>query len=262
MTRALVPLLGIFFLVAPVAAQPEENTPPDCTAAVASVGTLWPPNHAVVEVAIQGVTDADGDAPDVTITGVTQDEPLVGAGDGDLCPDATGVGVDERVGLRAERSGAGDGRVYHVSFTADDGLGGSCSGAVVVCVPHDQGQGSACADGGALVDATGGEILCDGEACDADECTVVDLPDACAGGPLPRSITRRLDRSALLLERALLADDPEQEVRSRLRAAKLYRKASTAAAKAAGRLAPGCGEALAGQLAAAHTCASCLLPAE
>ena len=57
--------------------------------------------------------------------------------------------------MRAERSGAGDGRVYEVRFVADDGRGGQCRGAVRVCVPHDRGRGSTCVDEGPLVDSTG-----------------------------------------------------------------------------------------------------------
>ncbi len=30
------------------------------------------------------------------------------------------------------------GRVYEISFTADDGNGGSCTGSVTVGVPHDK----------------------------------------------------------------------------------------------------------------------------
>jgi hypothetical protein len=41
--------------------------------------------------------------------------------------------------VRAERAGNGNGRVYHILFTAaDDGHGSSCSGAVTVGVPHSQ----------------------------------------------------------------------------------------------------------------------------
>lgn len=127
---------------------------PDCSAAVASPSQLWPPNHQFVDVAVNGVTDPDGDAVTITITGITQDEPINGLGDGNTCPDATGVG-DAVASLRAERSGKGDGRVYHVSFTATDDLGGQCQGTVAVCVPHDQGQGHTCVDEGPLFDSTG-----------------------------------------------------------------------------------------------------------
>lgn len=57
-----------------------------------------------------------------------------GLGDGDTGPDAVIQG--ETVLLRAERSGTGNGRVYWVSFTAMDARGESCSGAVMVGVPH------------------------------------------------------------------------------------------------------------------------------
>lgn len=55
--------------------------------------------------------------------------------------------------VRAERSGTGDGRVYRIMFSADDGKGGSCTGEVLVTVPHDQ-SGAAAVDQGALFDST------------------------------------------------------------------------------------------------------------
>ena len=70
----------------------------------------------------------------ITITGVTQDESTNGQGDGDTPIDAV-INADGTVLLRAERSGTGDGRVYHVSFTASD-MEGSASGVVKVSVPH------------------------------------------------------------------------------------------------------------------------------
>jgi hypothetical protein len=42
------------------------------------------------------------------------------------------------VSVRSERAGGGDGRVYHLGFTASDGRGGTCQGEVTVYVPHDQ----------------------------------------------------------------------------------------------------------------------------
>lgn len=134
------------------------NLPPDCSAAAANPGELWPPNHKFATVSVGGVTDPDGDAVTITITSVFQDEPINGLGDGDTCPDATGVG-GATASLRVERAGTpkvpGDGRVYHVSFTADDGNGGQCTGAVTVCVPHDQRPGHVCVDQGPLVNSTG-----------------------------------------------------------------------------------------------------------
>jgi hypothetical protein len=131
------------------------STPPDCSAAIASPDRLWPPNRRFNDIAIDGVTDPEGDPITITITGITQDEPLTGRrGAGRKCPDATGVGSPTAI-VRAERIGRRDGRVYHVSFTADDGRGGQCTGLVTVCVPHDRRPGQVCIDEGPLQDSTG-----------------------------------------------------------------------------------------------------------
>jgi hypothetical protein len=123
----------------------------DCSGAAPTVAALWPPNHKLVEVGVQGVVDRGGAPVAVTVTGVRQDEPVNDGGDGNTAPDAALAG--STVQLRAERSGLGDGRVYHLDFTATAG-GRSCQGSVQVCVPHDQGQGAACLDQGPLFDST------------------------------------------------------------------------------------------------------------
>jgi hypothetical protein len=122
------------------------NDPPACGQARPSAALLWPPNHKLVEITLSGVTDPENDPVTLTITGVTQDEPVNGTGDGDTSPDAVIQGG--KVLLRAERSGNGNGRVYHISFTARDMDGGACTGFVTVGVPHnnkgtpiDGGQG-------------------------------------------------------------------------------------------------------------------------
>jgi hypothetical protein len=110
------------------------DDPPSCELARASTDLLWPPNHKMVSVSILGVTDPQNDAIDLTVTGITQDEPVNGLGDGDTSPD--GVLDGAKALLRAERAGAGNGRVYRVSFVADDRRGETCVGAVTVGVPH------------------------------------------------------------------------------------------------------------------------------
>ena len=94
----------------------DANQPPSCGLATASPSLLWPPNHKLVSVAVQGVSDPDDRDVRITITGVTQDEPLNGLGDGDTTPDA--VIQAGSVLLRAERSGLGTGRIYTVTFSA------------------------------------------------------------------------------------------------------------------------------------------------
>lgn len=127
------------------------NDPPDCSAAGPSVAVLWPPNHRLMKVNVEGVTDPDGDTVVVTIVGIHQDELVDDVGDGAFAPDGSGVG-SSWAWLRAERAGGGDGRVYHVAFTAEDTSGGACSGVVKVAVP--QTNGVAAIDGGPLYDAT------------------------------------------------------------------------------------------------------------
>src|SRR4029077_14376733 len=113
-----------------------------CTAATTGLGTLWPPNHKYVAGQIAGVTDPDGNPIALTITGITQDEPVNSTADGATSPDAT-ISSGGAFQVRSERSGQGDGRVYRVGFTATDGLGGECSGVGRIGVPHDQGGQSA-----------------------------------------------------------------------------------------------------------------------
>jgi uncharacterized repeat protein (TIGR01451 family) len=113
------------------------NHNPVCTAVAASPINLWPPNHKLVPVVLSGATDADGDALTWAVTGVTQDEPTNGLGDGDTAIDAV-LGSGPNLLVRAERSGTGDGRVYRIATTVTDGHGGSCTAVAVVGVPHDQ----------------------------------------------------------------------------------------------------------------------------
>jgi hypothetical protein len=129
------------------------NTPPDCSTVQPSEQTLWPPNHKLETVGVSGATDADGDTVTLTITGVTQDEPLNGLGDGDTSPDAAHVpGHADQVKLRSERSGPGDGRVYRIGVGGSDGRGGFCSVTVNTTVVKSQGHGAA-ADSGLIVNS-------------------------------------------------------------------------------------------------------------
>ena len=116
-----------------------DDNPPSCTNAQSSESSLWPPKHTMKNITILGVTDPDNDPITITITGIRQDEPTLGLGTGDQSPDGAGVGTNT-ANVRVERSGTADGRVYHISFTADDGIGGMCNGDVMVSIPHNQGQ--------------------------------------------------------------------------------------------------------------------------
>jgi large repetitive protein len=138
------------------------NTPPVLNSPRADVPVLWPPDHRMVQVHILGVVDPDQPPYNATITinKVTQDEATNGLGDGDTPVDAVithNAGSDDTLLIRAERSGKGNGRVYHVHFTASDpesiALGNSPTGVVTVTVPHDK-KTDVAIDGGELFDST------------------------------------------------------------------------------------------------------------
>jgi hypothetical protein len=122
------------------------NDPPACAGARASSASIWPPNHRLVPVSIVGVTDPDDDTVTIAITDITQDEPVNALGDGDTGPDGfleAGTAL-----VRAERAGAGNGRVYRLVFMASDGQNGTCTGTVTVAVPPSMRPGTLAIDDG------------------------------------------------------------------------------------------------------------------
>ena len=129
------------------------NQPPVCGAAEANPEMLWPPNHKFVAISVLGVTDPDNDPVTITIDSIFQDEPVNAIDSGNTAPDGQGVGTSTAE-VRAERVDSGNGRYYHISFTADDGSGGVCSGEVLVIVPKSQGKNGEPVDDGALHDST------------------------------------------------------------------------------------------------------------
>lgn len=138
---------GVGFSIVPKELLP--SSPPECGAATIEPSRLWPPSHGMVPVTIAGVSSATGTIEDVSVTTVWQDESVAGPGS-PHAPDA--IIESGEATLRAERTGGGDGRVYHVTFTATDDVGLTCEGEVTVCVPRSVMR--ECIDGGALHDST------------------------------------------------------------------------------------------------------------
>jgi hypothetical protein len=123
------------------------NIEPDCSTVTPNLATLWPPDHHMEQISIGGATDPNGDLVALVITDIIQDEPINGLGDSDQVPDAALVDGDT-VQLRSERAENGDGRIYYISFTADDGKGGICNGVVAVSIPLDQSSNIPAVDSG------------------------------------------------------------------------------------------------------------------
>lgn len=133
------------------------NREPVCSGVTSSVSTIAVANHEMTLVTLAGASDPDGDVLTLTVTGVMQDEPIDGTGDGDTAPDAAFGPVSNQVYVRGERSGTGDGRVYRIAFTVTDANGGTCSGTTMgdgtvrVSVP----RGKTTIDSGALYNSFG-----------------------------------------------------------------------------------------------------------
>jgi parallel beta-helix repeat protein len=90
--------------------------------------TLWPPNRRLVHVANISASDL-GDA--VLHVHVISDESIAEC-------DWVWDDVDGKLYLRAERDGDGDGRVYTITATAEDGVDTLATEEAIVTVPDDQ----------------------------------------------------------------------------------------------------------------------------
>ena len=114
------------------------NRPPDCSAVTVTPGTLARHNHEFELVTLSGATDPDGDPLSLSVTGVTQDEPVLTNGD-DTASDAQSAAASDQVYLRAERKPKRRPRVPH-RLRFSDGEGGTCSDTVTVTVPRRRGE--------------------------------------------------------------------------------------------------------------------------
>jgi len=114
-----------------------DTTQPELTVEL-SATVLWPPNHKMVPITVTAsATDNCDTNPDISLLSVTSDEPDNGIGDGDTVNDIVIVD-DFHVQLRAERSGAGGGRVYTLKYQAMDESGNVAINEVFVTVPFSK----------------------------------------------------------------------------------------------------------------------------
>lgn len=98
--------------------------------------SLFPPNHSMQDITLNyQVFDNCVSNPPVRIT-ITSNEPVNGTGDGDTDPDWI-VKDDHHIQLRAERSALGNGRIYTITVTADDGCNPAVSVTKQVFVAHN-----------------------------------------------------------------------------------------------------------------------------
>ena len=121
----------------------QDTLPPTIVSVGATPTYLWPPNHNMSNVTTTVIaTDVCDPNPAVLLVGVASSEPddAIGGGDGQTVNDIQGADTgtpDFTMQLRAERQGAGDGRIYTITYQAVDGSGNaSATSAANVDVPH------------------------------------------------------------------------------------------------------------------------------
>ena len=111
-------------------------TPPQINDLSLSQYTLWPPNHTMRDITVNyTVTDNCVSSPSVTVT-VTSNEPVNGTADGDTDPDWEVIDP-HHIKLRAERAANGNGRIYTITVTVDDGCNPAVTQSKQVFVAHN-----------------------------------------------------------------------------------------------------------------------------
>jgi endo-1,4-beta-xylanase len=118
-----------------------DTTPPSLSVS-ADPSVLWPANHKLVTIVVSVAVSDDCDQnPVVRLVSIESNEPDDARGDGHTEPDIVGasLGTDDReFRLRAERSGRGDGRVYTITYSAEDSYGNTVFAQTTVTVPKSQ----------------------------------------------------------------------------------------------------------------------------
>lgn len=97
---------------------------------------LWPPNNKLVDINanIEATDDYDGQ-PAITLVSITANEPLE---ESDI--QGAEFGTDDRsFQLRASRDGMNqEGRIYTITYSAEDAFGHATERSATVTVPHDR----------------------------------------------------------------------------------------------------------------------------
>jgi hypothetical protein len=181
------------------------------------------------------VQDPDGDLVQITVTDLTQSDPLRY----EPCSDAAGIG-SAQAEVRAVRDDRRRGRVYHVSFQADDGRGGQCAGRVTACVPGKPTD-AGCLDDGSTVSSLNAACtgLCAG-ACGAERALG---HVSCSGERVPTRLARAVGKARRLMVRAAKGNRSAGAIGAALRT--VERAVGLANdAEAAGKISPLCATAI------------------
>jgi hypothetical protein len=113
-----------------------DTEPPHITASVGT-GTLWSPNHNMVNVGFNlSITDNSGEPIDTDITVFSNEDDIFPAS-GNHSPDARDITAGT-LKLRSERAGNGSGRIYLILVVATDPSDNVSRECLTVVVPKSQ----------------------------------------------------------------------------------------------------------------------------
>ena len=83
----VVPLSVSALIIAPPPSTTGGPAPPDCSQATPSMTVIWPPDHTMVPVQVDGITDPNALPVLVTVTSIMQDESVDALGSGNTWVD-------------------------------------------------------------------------------------------------------------------------------------------------------------------------------
>jgi hypothetical protein len=113
-----------------------DQTAPAVSAVSLSTTSLWPPNHAMVDVSVN-YSATDNCSAASCVLDVSSNEAINGSGDGNTATDWQVVDA-HHVRLRAERAGNGNGRIYTLTLTCTDAAGNKIIRSATVMVAHNK----------------------------------------------------------------------------------------------------------------------------
>ena len=120
------------------------DTTPPSLALSATPDELWPPNHWLIPILVTIEAADKSGVASVLLVSVASSEPDDGLGDGDTAEDIAEAELgtrDTELQLRAERSAAGEGRTYTLTYQATDLAGNVATASVTVHVPRSARDG-------------------------------------------------------------------------------------------------------------------------
>jgi endo-1,4-beta-xylanase len=114
-----------------------DTTPPSAPLLTVTPDVLSPANHKMARITVTAQSTDTVSAVVCAIQDVSSSEPDNGLGDGDTANDI-GPASGLTTSLRAERSGAGNGRLYTITVGCSDRAGNTSSSTVGVTVPKNR----------------------------------------------------------------------------------------------------------------------------